>query len=93
MIDDNLNTLRAEAICKNLGVGYDWFVTKKVIIDERLLEHRNAIAHGSQHLRSGDMLDLNDPLLLEALKEIRTLIRETRNRFENAITTRSFLNA
>ncbi|MEE7545798.1 hypothetical protein HF319_00930 [Xanthomonas sp. Kuri4-1] len=43
MVDDNLNSIRAEAICRNLGVDSSWFMLKKVIIDERLLEHRNTL--------------------------------------------------
>ena len=91
MVDDNLNTMRAEAICRNLGVDYDWFITKKIVIDERMLEHRNALAHGSSRLRSGDLIILEPNLFTETLSDVRNLIRETRNRFENAINLRSFL--
>lgn len=91
MVDDNLNTMRAEAICRNLGVEYAWFVLKKIVVDERLLEHRNTIAHGSQRLRSGDEIDYSDGSLLQTIDDVRVLIRETKNNFENAIATRSFL--
>ena len=92
MVDDNLDALRAEAICRNLGLDHDWCALKKVVIDERLLAHRNAVAHGSRRLRSGDLLDLKDPLIVEALKDIRHLIRETKDRFQNAIVGRPFLS-
>ena len=92
LIDDNLNTLRAEAICRNLGVETDWFILKRIIIDERLVENRNAIAHGSRRLRTGDLLDLSSVDLLSSLSDTRLLIREAINRFQNAITTRTFLD-
>lgn len=91
MVDDNLNTSRAEAICRNLGVDYSWFVMKKIIIDERLLAYRNSIAHGDKKLRSGDGLDLKSDEIASTLTEVRSLIRETKNRFENALIQRSFL--
>lgn len=91
MVDDNLNTSRAEAICRNLGVDYSWFIMKKIIIDERLLEYRNTIAHGANRLRSGDDLNLTDDDLVGSLNEVRALIRETKNRFANAISEQSFL--
>ncbi len=91
MVDDNLSSARAEAICRNLGVDYSWCVLKKVVIDERLLEHRNAIAHGSVRLRSGDEMDFSSTDLPKTIEEIRNLIRETKNRFENAIIERTFI--
>jgi len=91
LVDDNLNTLRAEAICRNLGVDPAWCALKKVIIDERIVEYRNAIAHGSRRLRSGDEIDFTRPELLDAIDEAKGLIREAKNRFENAIVTREFL--
>lgn len=91
MIDDNLSSVRAEAICHNIGVDYAWCVLKKVVIAEGLLEHRNAIAHGSVRLRSGDEIDFSGSELPETIKEIRYLIRETKDRFENAIIERSFI--
>jgi hypothetical protein len=62
-----------------------------VIIDERILEYRNAIAHGSKRLRSGDELDLGNPDLLSAIDETRDLIRETKTKFQNALVNREFL--
>lgn len=91
LIDDNLSALKAEAICRNLGVDHTWCSIKKIWIDERLVEYRNAIAHGAQRLRSGDEMDLMNPDILSTIHEIRGLIRETRNRFQNAIEERAFL--
>ena len=92
MIDDNLNFLRAEAICRNLGVDPSWFITKKIIIDERLLAHRNAIAHGAKRLRTGELISTDDPLLRDALNETRFLIRATKVNFMNAISSKAFLS-
>ena len=91
MVDDNLNASRAEAICRNLGIEHDWCALKKIIIDERLLEHRNAIAHGSRRLHSGVEIDFQDPLIGQLVDEARSLIRETSNRFQNALTEKRFL--
>lgn len=91
MIDDNLNSSRAEAICRNFGLDCSWFILKKVIIDERLLEHRNAIAHGARTLRSGDEMDFSDDTVTKTIEEVRMLIRECKNRFENALVEKSFL--
>lgn len=92
LIDDNLNAFRAEAICRNLGVDHSWCSLKKIVIDERILNHRNAIAHGARKLRSGDEINLQDKQLIAALDELRDLIREAKNRFENAIVLRQFLS-
>jgi hypothetical protein len=91
MIDDNLSAIRAEAICRNLGVEHSWCALKKVVIDERILEYRNAIAHGAKRLRSGDEMDLSSPDILEAIGETRNLMREAKNRFQNTINNRTFL--
>lgn len=91
MVDDNLNSFRAEAICRNLGLDYSWFILKKIIIDERLLEHRSAIAHGASRLRSGDEMDFSGDVLTKTIEEMRVLIRECKNRFENAIVEKPFL--
>jgi hypothetical protein len=91
MIDDNLNAMRAEAICRNLGVEHSWCALKKVVIDERILEYRNAIAHGARRLRSGDEMDLSGPDIIEAIDETRLLMREAKNRFQNTINNRTFL--
>lgn len=92
MIDDNLNSMRAEAVCKNLGVEHSWCSLRKIIIDERILEFRNAIAHGSKRLRSGDEIDVLNADISSAIDEGRSLIRETRNHFDNCIITKRFLN-
>lgn len=91
MLDDNLNALRAEAICRNLGIDHSWCALKKIVIDERILIYRNAIAHGSRLLRSGDEIDLSRQEIFDAIDELRLLIREAKNRFSNGITRRDFL--
>lgn len=91
LVDDNLSAARAEAICRNLGVDHSWCTLKRIIIDERILEHRNAIAHGAKRLRSGDELDLLSADITDALAELRQLIRQAKDKFENAITLKEFL--
>lgn len=91
LIDDNLNTAKAEAICRNLGVDTSWFSLKKIILDERLVEYRNTIAHGARRLRSGDEMDLTRDSITTTLGEVRSLIRESRSRFQNAISSKDFL--
>ena len=91
MIDDNLSAARAGAICENFGVESDWVLLKKTLLDARLLEPRNAIAHGSKRLRSGLPLDLVHDEVREVFDEIRPLVREAKDRFANAIALRSFI--
>lgn len=91
MIDDNLNTSRAEAICKNLGLDHSWFSSKRIVIDQRLLSHRNAFAHGDDKLRDGATINFSDAELINVVKETKSLIRSTRNEFQNSISLRSFL--
>ena len=91
MIDDNLNSTRAEAICRNLGVSNSWFSSKSIIIDQRLLDHRNCFAHGGKSLRGGGLVDFNDPHLWACIDEVRILIRETKDNFQNCINTKCFL--
>ena len=93
LIDDNLSSARAEAICKNLGLEFSWCAIKKVTIDERLLAYRNALAHGSNRLRDGTEIRAYDDDVLQSLTEVRGLIRETKDRFSNAVATRPFLTA
>ena len=92
MIDDNLNSSRAEAICRNLGVDCSWFLAKSVIIDQRLLDHRNCFAHGASRLRGGELVDYADSSLWECVDEVRALIRHTKDQFQNSINIRSFLS-
>lgn len=91
LVDDNLNSMKAEAICRNLGVEPAWCILKKITIDERIVAYRNAIAHGSRRLRSGDEIDLSNKNTLDAIDEIKNLIRETKNRFSNAILLNVFI--
>lgn len=91
LIDDNLNSLRAATICRNLGVEHAWCSLKKVVIDERLLAYRNALAHGSERLRDGTELTAYSEEISEALEETRSLIRQSKDKFSNAIEMRSFL--
>ena len=91
MVDDNLNTTRADAICRNLGMDSKWFIMKKVIIDERLVSHRNAIAHGSRRLRSGDEMDFSNPDLRDTIDIVHGLIRQTRVEFSNFASIRGFI--
>lgn len=91
LADDNLNTSRAEAICKNLGVDTSWFSTKGIIIDQRLLDHRNCFAHGGLVLRGGGKVDFSDPALWSCADDVRGLIRGTKDQFQNCINTRPFL--
>lgn len=92
MVDDNLSGMRAEAICRNLGLDHSWVTLKRTIIDQRLLEYRNAIAHGDNRLRTGDPIELSRADFDSTTGEIRDLIRQTKDQFSNAITLKSFLS-
>jgi len=91
LTDSNLNSSRASAICQNLGVDPNYFLTKRIIIDQRILEYRNAIAHGGSRLGSGEAYDFEGGAIDDGLKEMRSLIRSTKDNFTNAIALKTFV--
>ena len=91
VVEGNLNTERAVTICRNLGLDYSWFALRRIIIDERVLAARNAIAHGSQRTGAGASVYPVDQDLVEAADEIRDMTRQAKNRFSNAVVTHEFL--
>lgn len=87
----NLNYERAVAICRNLGVNWDWFGGKKIQIDEQLLALRNAIAHGDHLLRSGGLVDDSLEEVEQTFENTVGLIRACKTAFENCIVQRGYL--
>lgn len=81
---DNLNSDVLQEVLCLLNIDYTPYETKKVIIDEKLLGHRNKIAHGERiHL---DIADYE-----EIYAEIVALMDMFRNDVENAALTKAFL--
>lgn len=82
--NNNLNSDVLREILCLLNIDYTPYETKKVIIDEKLLGHRNKIAHGERvHLDIADYEEIHT--------EIVALMDTFRNDVENAAITKAFL--
>lgn len=81
---DNLNSDVLQEVLCLLNIDSTPYETKKVIIDEKLLGHRNKIAHGERvHLGIADYQEI--------YVEIVALMDMFRNDIENAALTKAFL--
>ena len=78
-VESNLSSKVLRNLTTALGLDYRPFESKAVLIDERLLEKRNRIAHG-------DYLDVEAEDALELVAEIMALMESFRNEVENAVT-------
>lgn len=81
---DNLNSEVLEEIICLIGCDYSWYEERKARIDERLLRHRNSIAH------TGDdpTFDENDYATIH--DQVIELINRFRDDVENSAATRTF---
>jgi hypothetical protein len=79
----NLNAAVFREIVLSLGLDYSRFATKEKLLDEKLLGHRNRIAHG-QYLLIGfqEYLDLHD--------EVIGMMQELYNQIDNAAFTGAY---
>ena len=79
----NLSSRVLYDIVTMLGLDYAPFETKAVLIDERLLSNRNAIAHG-------DYLSVEKEDILSLSKDILEMMESFRNQIENAVALRDY---
>ncbi len=82
--NSNLSSSVLSEILWTLGLDEKPYVTKKLILDERLVKKRNSIAHG-QSLN----ISLEDYLSLHT--EVLALIDEFRNQLENACVEKKYM--
>jgi hypothetical protein len=80
----NLSSSILKDIITLLGLDYSVYETKKYIIDIKLLERRNQIAHGDRLI-----VDIDEYLNLHS--EIIGMMELFKNQIENAVVTKGFL--
>lgn len=79
----NLSSLILKEIICTLGLDYSFYETKSKLIDEKLLNVRNKIAHGEYILTTlSDYFDLHD--------EILGMMEYFRNQISNAAATEAY---
>jgi MAE_28990/MAE_18760-like HEPN len=77
------SSILREIICL-LGLDYSFYETKKVLIDEKLLSRRNAIAHG-------EYLSLDRDEYQQLHDEILAMMEDFRTQVENHAIQKSYL--
>ena len=83
--ESNLSSKVLRNISLSVGVDYAHFETKSALIDEKLLDKRNTIAHGQA-------LDIDAEDFDEVFKEVTAMMETWRNEIENACVTKRYLN-
>lgn len=82
--ESNLSSRVLKDMTTSLGINYEAFELKKVLIDERLLRNRNHVAHGDfLEVDAADALVLKDEIvgLMELFRdEIENAVAQTRYR-------------
>lgn len=71
-----------EIVCL-LGLDYDFFESKEVLIDERLIKKRNMIAHGNY-------LDIDEQQYDELHSQIVAIMDIFRNKIDNCASTKQY---
>lgn len=84
--ESNLSSRVLHDITITLGIDYAPFETKSVLIDERLLNTRNRIAHG-------EYLIIDEDGALELAKEIQSMMEHFRNLVENTVVLGEYRNS
>ncbi|PZV05616.1 MAG: hypothetical protein DCF32_10990 [Leptolyngbya sp.] len=81
---DNLNSEVLAEIIHIIGCDHHWYEGKKIQIDEKLLRHRNSVAHNGEDPE----FDENDYSSLHS--EIIEIIDQFRDDVENAAAIKAF---
>lgn len=79
----NMNFEMFSAIAIGLGIDFSPYVTKKTLIDEKLLKKRNAIAHGVY-------LEVDENDLEKYTNDVIELIRNYKTDIENSVSLQSY---
>jgi hypothetical protein len=79
----NLSSVVLSQIISTLGLDYAPYTTKSEIVDEKLLDSRNSIAHG-EYLR----VDSSDYARLH--EEVIAMLEEFRTQIENAAAMKAY---
>jgi hypothetical protein len=79
----NLTSEVFSDICHSLGIDYTPFQTRSMLIDERLVRNRNAIAHG-------EYLAVDRDLYKELRDQILDMMSEYRDRLSNAAAVEDY---
>ena len=81
--ESNLSSKVFRDVVEKLGLDYSSYETREKLIDEKLLESRNTIAHGSYLATDLDgYIDLQD--------EVLGMMELFRNQIENSAITKSY---
>lgn len=82
----NLSSSVFKEIIFMLGLDYSFYESKEVLIDEKLLNRRNVIAHGNY-------LDIDDKDYDELHKKVIEMMDTLRNQIDNAASTKQYFNS
>lgn len=83
--ESNLSSRVLRSMTTYLGLDYSPFEMRALLIDERLLDNRNKIAHG-------EYLSLEPADTIELVGEITALLESFRDQIENAAALSSYRN-
>ena len=79
----NLNSAVLKNIISSLGLDHESFAAKSNLIDIKLLDKRNAIAHGRDVL-------IDEEEFVELLDSVLALMNEFRNQIDNSMTLEKY---
>lgn len=81
--ESNLSSTVFHNIVLSLGLDYSFYETKEVLIDEKLLNSRNHIAHGN-------FLLVSDSEYSEIHEKILEMMEDFRNQIDNSALTKAY---
>ncbi len=79
----NLSSKVFQNIMLSLGLDYSFFEAKSVLLDDKLLDKRNRIAHGNYML-------ISDSDYLEIHEKVLEMMEYFRNQIDNSASTKAF---
>lgn len=82
----NLNSSVFKEVVASLGLSYSAFSTSEKLIDKRLVDRRNSIAHG-------DYLSLQKEDFLDVMRRIIVLMENFRDEIDNSVVQKHYRRA